>query len=94
MAKVHLQGNAGLRREPMAMCSTRLTANGTVVNNNRRSYVGMGSQIMKLGEWKKIPEEHRCAHCCDIYLERRNIIRKEKGLEPVKAYNEKWDETK
>lgn len=91
MTKIHLQGNAGNTREPMAMCSTVLV-NGKVRNNGRRSYVGMGSPIVKLAEWKATPAEHRCAHCCDVYLERRNIIRRAKGLEPVRAYNEKWDQ--
>lgn len=83
MAKIHLQANTGARREPMAMCSTYLTAQGTVKNNHRRSYVGMSSAIVSMKEFAAASEADRCAHCCDIGLARRNRQRKLNGKEPI-----------
>jgi hypothetical protein len=92
MTKIHLQANSGLRREPMAMCASRMTGQGTVMNNNRRSYVGMCSEIVRLDAFKAAPEADRCAHCCDQLLIRRNAQRREKGKNPVARYNEGWDQ--
>jgi hypothetical protein len=91
MAKVHLQGNKGETRDPMAMCATQYNGAGKIVSNHRASYVNMRSEIVKLADFKNVPASLRCAHCCDLLLIRRNRQRKEKGLLPVKHYNEGWE---
>lgn len=92
MTKIHLQANKGERREPMAMCSTRRNSDGTVRNNGRQTYVGMRSDIVKFDAFKAAPAMNRCAHCCDILLERRNIQRKKEGKIPVNHYNQGWEQ--
>lgn len=91
MTKIHLQANTGEHREPMAMCSTRVGSNGKVYNNGRKTYVGMGSEIVRISEFKLIHEATRCAHCCDILLERRNIKLKKNGMAQIARYNEGWE---
>ncbi len=91
MAKVHYQANKGIRREPMALCSTRMNAKGNVEDNGRRSYVGMSSPIVMPDVFKATPAADRCAHCCDRLLEVRNFLRKRDGKPPIKAYNEGWE---
>lgn len=92
MTKTHLQANKGEIREPMAMCATQMTGVGKVRNNSRRTYVSMRSEIVKLDAFKTTPAHNRCAHCCDIFLERRNIWRKKNGKAPVEHYNDGWEQ--
>lgn len=91
--KTHLQANAASSiREPMAMCATQWDATkGKVRNNARATYVGMGSPIVQLQEFKLIPTIDRCSHCCTELLFRRNVQRARKGLAPVTTYDEGWN---
>jgi hypothetical protein len=50
--------------------------------NNNRGYK-YGLKIAFKEAFRKTPAADRCAHCERIYLERRNISRRKKGLQPV-----------
>lgn len=81
--KTHLAANKGISRALFAVCASRTTGRGTVVNNSRRTYAFMSSEIVDFAGFKATPAADRCAHCVDIGLQRRNRVRREKGLAPV-----------
>lgn len=81
--KTHLAANKGINREFFAVCASRLTGRGTVVNNSRRTYAYMASEIVDFEGFKATPAADRCAHCVQVGLDRRNRQRRIKGLAPV-----------
>lgn len=60
---------------------------------NNRNYKELPNEFVKSPqEFRKVPTEERCQHCCDRYLIVRNKQRKAKGLDPVSTAFEGLDE--
>lgn len=61
-----------------------LETGAAMCGNNDRNYK-YGLLVVRVKEFRNVPEEGRCAHCERIYLSKRNAQRKTKGLPPVKT---------
>lgn len=71
MSKVHLTYKVNGEATGAALCG-----------NNARGYKhGLDARLPK--DYRACPSSDRCAHCERLYLERRNSVRRNKGLPPV-----------
>jgi hypothetical protein len=52
--------------------------------NNARKYK-FGLSVAMPKEFRNVPESQQCAHCVQIYMDKRNSLRKQKGLPLVKT---------
>ena len=71
--KTHLTYKVSGKETGAAMCG-----------NNKRNYK-YGLTVVGVKEFRNVPAVDRCAHCEQIYLEKRNTQRRAKGLSPVSA---------
>lgn len=69
--KTHLTYKAEGKETGAALCG-----------NNGRAYK-YGLPVVSVKEFRNVKAEDRCAHCVQIYITKRNAIRKAKGLPPV-----------
>lgn len=76
MTKVHLQANAAETQAAYSFCASRLTHDGKVRHNNRRTYAAMGSKIVRGVEFTETPAADRCAHCMDVLTQRQAMYPK------------------
>jgi hypothetical protein len=75
--KVHLrQGVNGTT----ACASRGFDKNNMIIFNHRIKYRHMSAVSVSPEEFRLIPAEQRCAHCCDRFTAMMNARRKVKGL--------------
>ena len=75
--KIHLrQGVNGT-----TACAARgIRRDGTIIRNSRTTYQAMDVTAVSPEEFRAIPANDRCAHCCDRFTPMMNARRKVKGL--------------
>lgn len=75
--KIHLrQGVNGTT----ACASKGFRKDGTIIRNSRNTYQAMSATAVSPEEFRTIPANERCAHCCDRFTPMMNARRKAKGL--------------
>ncbi len=74
--KIHLRQTA----EGRTACSVRgVRADGTVIFNSRATYRNMAVVAVRPEEFRAVPAEQRCAHCCDRFTPMMNARRRKAG---------------
>jgi hypothetical protein len=74
--KIHLKQSVG----GVPACACRGQRNGKIVRNSRNTYQHMSAVSVSPEEFRAIPSEDRCAHCCDRFTPMMNARRSMLGM--------------
>jgi hypothetical protein len=75
--KIHLrQGVNGTT----ACASRGVRKNGKIIRNRRSTYQHMSVEAVRPVEFRAVPADQRCAHCCDRFTPMMNARRAKAGL--------------
>jgi hypothetical protein len=77
--KYHVRKSSVYPMDLMALC-----------NHNMKNGRGFVPNMLCVSpkEFKALTKDEACKHCQKVFLKKRNIQRKKKGLHPVKTWNE------
>ena len=76
--KIHLK--QGVNGTPACAASGFNSKTGKIRRNGRTTYQHMAATVVSPEEFRAVPAEDRCAHCCDRFTPMMNARRAAQGL--------------